>query len=111
LRVFDELIQNRDRNLGNLLWTKDWTMWMIDHTRAFRINNKLLKPESLERCETSLLAGMRGLTRPALAAAVGDSLTNDEINMVMARRDVIVKLFDDRIAKIGRASVLYTLPR
>ena len=37
LRVFDELIQNRDRNAGNFLWTKDWTMWMIDHTRAFRL--------------------------------------------------------------------------
>ena len=32
LRVFDELIANRDRNAGNLLWTTDGKMWMIDHT-------------------------------------------------------------------------------
>ncbi len=44
MRVFDELIQNRDRNAGNLLWTKDWKMWMIDHTRAFRLGHELLKP-------------------------------------------------------------------
>ena len=37
-RVFDELIQNRDRNLGNTIYTKEWTTWMIDHTRAFRLN-------------------------------------------------------------------------
>ena len=34
--VFDELIQNRDRNPGNSLWTTDWKLWLIDHTRAFR---------------------------------------------------------------------------
>ena len=39
LRIFDELIQNRDRNTGNLLWTTDWKMWMIDHTRAFRLGD------------------------------------------------------------------------
>ena len=35
-RVFDQLIYNTDRNLGNLVITKDWKIWMIDHTRAFR---------------------------------------------------------------------------
>ena len=35
-RVFDQLIYNTDRNLGNLVITKDWNIWMIDHTRAFR---------------------------------------------------------------------------
>ncbi len=40
LRVFDELIANNDRNLGNLLWTADGKMWMIDHTRAFRLNKE-----------------------------------------------------------------------
>ena len=47
LRVFDELIQNRDRNAGNILWTRDWTMWLVDHTRAFRLGKDLLKPELL----------------------------------------------------------------
>ena len=37
MRVWDELIQNRDRNQGNILWTHGWTMWLIDHTRAFRL--------------------------------------------------------------------------
>ena len=49
LRVFDELIQNRDRNTGNFLWTKDWTMWMIDHTRGFRLLKELLEPQRLDR--------------------------------------------------------------
>ena len=111
LRVFDELIQNRDRNAGNLLWTKDWTMWMIDHTRAFRTDPELRRPQLLERCERALFAGLRGLTREELTKAVGDNLMQPEVDAVLARRDRIVKLFEDKIAKASEAAVLYTLPR
>jgi hypothetical protein len=111
LRVFDELIQNRDRNAGNLLWTKDWTMWMIDHTRAFRIDPALRNPKLLERCERSLFEGMRALTREAITSTIGDNLMQAEVDALLARRDRIVKLFEEKIEKTGEASVLYTLPR
>jgi hypothetical protein len=111
LRVFDELIQNRDRNAGNLLWTKDWTMWMIDHTRAFRTDPALRNPKLLERCERSLFAGMKALTREAITAAMGDNLLQPEVDALIARRDRIVKLFEEKIEKSGEAAVLYTLPR
>ena len=32
VRIFDQLIYNFDRNLGNLLIDKSWNLWMIDHT-------------------------------------------------------------------------------
>ena len=111
LRVFDELIQNRDRNAGNLLWTKDGTMWMIDHTRAFRTDPELRSPQLLERCERALFAGLQGLTRDELTKTVGDNLMQQEIDAVLARRDRLVKLFEDKIAKGSEAAVLYTLPR
>jgi hypothetical protein len=111
LRVFDELIQNRDRNAGNLLWTKDWTMWMIDHTRAFRTDPELRNPQLLERCERTLFASLRSLTRETLTKAVGNNLLQPEIDAVLARRDRVVKLFEDKIARAGEAAVLYTLPR
>lgn len=111
MRVFDELIQNRDRNMGNLVWTTDWKMWMIDHTRAFRLGKELLKPDQLVRIERSLYTNLRGLTIESLTAAAGSSLTKQEIEAVLARRDIIIKLFDAKIAKSGEPSVLYTLPR
>ena len=111
LRVFDELIQNRDRNPGNLLWTTDWKMWMIDHTRAFRLQPTLLNPQALQRCERTLLDRMRGLTAAAVTAAMGDTLLQVEIDALMVRRDALVKLFDDRIAQQGESVVLYTLSR
>ncbi len=51
------------------------------------------------------------LTREELTKAVGDNLMQPEVDAVLARRDRIVKLFEDKIAKVGEAAVLYTLPR
>lgn len=107
-RLFDELIQNRDRNLGNLLYTKDWTMWMIDHTRAFRLNKTLGKPDELIRVERTLYENLKKLTAAAVTAAVGRQLRKAEIEAVIARRDAILKVIDARIAKSGEAAVLYT---
>ena len=109
MRVFDELIQNKDRNQGNILWTSDFTMWLIDHTRAFRLGRQLLKPEQLTRCERSLLEHMKAMTSESLAKAVGESLTKAEQEALLARRDVIVKLFEEKIAKTSEAAVLFTL--
>jgi hypothetical protein len=109
MRVWDELIQNRDRNQGNILWTHDWTMWLIDHTRAFRLNTNLLKPEQLARCDRGLLERLRAVTPEALAKAVGNSLTKQEQEALLARRDKIIKHYDERIARLGEPVVLFTL--
>lgn len=109
-RVFDELIQNRDRNLGNLLYTGDWKMWMIDHTRGFRTGRNLLNPRQLVRIEQPLFEHLKMLTAESVTAAVGKSLIKEEINALIARRDVIVKLFEEEIAKRSEAAVLYTMP-
>jgi hypothetical protein len=109
MRVFDELIQNRDRNQGNVLWTSDWTMWMIDHTRAFRLGGNLLKPENLTRCDRALLERLRAMTAESLAQAVGSSLTKAEQEAVLTRRDRILKHYEDRIARLGEPVVLFTM--
>jgi hypothetical protein len=108
MKIWDELIQNKDRNRGNLLWTNDWTLWLIDHTRAFRLDKKLQNPNELTRCERGLLDGLRRLTAESLAQAVGDSLTKAEQEAVMARRDLLVKHFEDRVAKLGDG-ILFTI--
>lgn len=110
MRVFDELIQNRDRNGGNVLWSSDGTMWMIDHTRAFRLGKNLLKPELLERSERKMFQKMRELSYPMLAEAMGRNMLKSEIEALLARRDLIVKLFEEKIAARTEAAVLFTLP-
>ena len=109
MMVFDELIQNRDRNAGNILWSSDWRLWMIDHTRAFRLGKELRRPKELTLCDGAFLERIRELTRPAVAEAVGKSLTAAEIDALLARRDLIVKLFDERITALGKGAVLFVL--
>jgi hypothetical protein len=108
MRVFDELIQNKDRNQGNILWDSRWTLWLIDHTRAFRLDKKLLRPERLVQCDRRLLEGLKTITAQSLKDAVGDSLTRYEQEALLARRDRIVTLYAERIAKQGEAAVLFT---
>ena len=104
--VFDELIQNSDRNQGNVLWTSAWKMWLIDHTRAFRREVALTRPALLIRIPRNLLDGLRALTPDTLAAAVEDSLTSQEQSRVMRRRDLLTAHFDDRIARFGEGAVV-----
>jgi hypothetical protein len=41
MNVWDVLIHNDDRTLGNVMYTRsDWMLWFIDHTRAFRSDRK-----------------------------------------------------------------------
>jgi hypothetical protein len=107
--LFDELIQNRDRNRGNIMWSPDSRMWMIDHTRAFRLGRDLLKPENLTRVERNLFEKLRALDRQVFTAAVGRTLTRDEIESLFVRRDKLVQLFDQKIAALGEDKIVYTI--
>jgi hypothetical protein len=94
VRVFDQLIANTDRNVGNLVITKDWRIWPIDHTRAFRLNRAPKSVANITRCDRQVLEKLKQLDRETLRKQVGDVLTNDEIDAVLARRDAIVKHLD-----------------
>jgi hypothetical protein len=50
IRVFDQLIYNMDRSEENLLIDRNWSAWMIDHTRAFRKWPSLRNPAAVTRC-------------------------------------------------------------
>jgi hypothetical protein len=109
MRAWDELIENKDRNQGNILWTKDWTMWLIDHTRAFRLNHKLTTPERLTRIDREMFTRLRGLTRDSIEKAVGNSLKKDELSALVARREALVKHFEDRISRAGEDNVFFSV--
>ena len=109
-RVLDQLIYNMDRNLGNLIITKDWKIWAIDHTRAFRTHRVLKNPKDLVQCDRKLLAALRGLTYETLEGELRPYLTKSQIKALLARRDLIVEYFDNAVAEKGEQAVLYDLP-
>jgi hypothetical protein len=96
LRLFDQLIANVDRNLGNLMITKDWNIWAIDHTRAFRTNPTLKTPGNIARCDRQVFARLKQLDKPTLSKAVGRSLQSFEIDAILKRRDAIVAMIEQR---------------
>jgi hypothetical protein len=109
MHVWDELIQNRDRNKGNIVWTKDWTLWMIDHTRAFRSGESLLRPNELIRVERTFFEKMKQLTEASVSETMKGVLTRGEIRSMLKRRDALVKHFEKQIAERSEVAVFFTL--
>jgi hypothetical protein len=94
--VFDQLIFNFDRNLGNLLIDKNWQIWMIDHSRSFQTQPNLREPKNLVRCDRDLLEKLKQLNTETLKKEIGKYLTAWEIKGLLARRDKIVKAFEEK---------------
>jgi hypothetical protein len=110
-RLFRELIGDYDFNQTNTLITKDWHVWLIDFTRAFRPARTLQYPAEVSRADRTFLANLRALNRDAMRTKVGKWLENNLLDAVLARRDVLVGILDKHVAAKGEAAVLYDLPR
>ena len=110
-RLFRELIADSDFNMTNTLITKDWRVWLIDFSRAFRLAKTLQFPDELTKVDRKLLTNLRALTRETLQDKLRTWLAKGEIDALIARRDAIVAILDKQIAAKGEAAVLYDLSR
>ncbi|MEP6963393.1 MAG: hypothetical protein ABI995_15030 [Acidobacteriota bacterium] len=107
VKVFDQLIANTDRNVGNLQIDKDWRIWMIDHTRAFRSGKDLTSPASLTLIDRNVLAKLKDLDQNALAKELKGFADGGEVKALLARRDAIVKIFEAK----GESALFTMTPR
>ncbi len=107
MRLFAALVGDTDRNLGNVLITPDWRLWMIDFTRAFRLQTELRHPGDLPQVDRRVLTTLRTLDGDAVKASTAHCLSVYEAAAVMKRRDVLVAHFDALIAANGASAVLY----
>lgn len=107
MRVFAALVGDTDRNLGNVLITPDWKLWMIDFTRAFRLNETLKYPGDLAQIDRKLLARLRALDGAQLKTLTSHCLRGFEADAVMTRRDLLVAHFDQLVKTKGAGAVLY----
>lgn len=109
-RLFNELVYNTDPNLGNLLIDKDWKIWLIDFTRAFRTRKTLRNEENLNRVDRRVWEKLLQLDESALKRSMGKILLKPEIEGLLARRDVIAAMVRARIAREGEAAVFCDSP-
>ena len=107
VRVLTQLFYDMDANLTNVLITKDWKIWRIDFTRAFRLQRELKNAKDLVQCDRQVLAKLRELTYEQVFEATKPYLNKEEVKALIARRDKIVAHFEELVAQQGEAQVLY----
>lgn len=103
-KMFDDLIGNKDPNLGNWLLDDAWNLILIDHTRAFVSDKNLI--HKFERVDGVLWDAMKALTVDSLTAAIGTWIGKGEIRSIIERRDKMQQLIDKLVVDKGEAAVI-----
>lgn len=83
MRMFDNVIGNKDRNLGNVARDAAWNVILLDHAKAFTAGTELTN--NLTRIDQDLWARMDKLTRTQLDARLGPWLDENEIAGILDR--------------------------
>jgi hypothetical protein len=103
MKMFDDLICNRDRNAGNLVVDDDWNLFLIDHSRAFIDDKGLAVP--LEHVDRPLWTKMLALDEAALEPAIGQWVDRSSLRAIIARRDKMKAAIDKLVKDKGEAAV------
>lgn len=107
--LLDNLIGNSDRNQGNLLIDRRWTLWFIDHTRAFRRASRLLYPNQLSACDRKLWKALQNLDKNSVEERLSPFLETQEIARLLKRKAKLVRHIQQLIDRVGEDNVLFDL--
>jgi hypothetical protein len=110
LRIFDNLVANRDANLGNRLIDSNWRIWFIDCSRCFGNSTDLLVPEAITHCERGLWEALQDLDRERADLSLDQFLTKAEIDAMFIRRDKLVEHIRGLIDKWGEEMIIFDAP-
>jgi hypothetical protein len=105
--VFDNLAHNIDRNQGNILYDADWNLWFIDHTRCFSRIKQLPSPGRVRRCSRRLWQALQDLDEEEVRRRLKPYLGIYEIKGLLARRELLIDLIEERIATTGEGFVIF----
>jgi hypothetical protein len=96
-KLFDNLIGNKDPNLGNWLVDPAWNLILIDHTRAFTTDKDLVH-KVMNRLDGALWDRMLALTYEDLLPVLSPWMGKGEVKAVIQRRDVMKKTYEKQLA-------------
>ncbi len=117
-RAFDCLIANDDRTQQNIRYTKDWRTILIDHSRSFRskgvyqrrlmYGKKGIKSKKLiKMLPRAFVDKLKALNFERIKTAVGPYLTDEEINAILKRKELLLDEIDEMIKQMGKDKFLY----
>jgi hypothetical protein len=117
-QFFDNLIGNEDRHTGNVLVTRDFRTILIDHSRTFRVGERFVEDipfsaknvppdELMRRLPRALVERTSGLSEQELREALGELLSEAEIQAVLSRQRILLDEVRRIVARYGERDVLY----
>ena len=101
MNVFDLLIHNTDRTQENALFTRDWMLVLIDHSRAFSTDSKetVLLYKNPVQLPAELAKRLATLDKTSLQAALGTYLHRKQIDALLKRRDRLLSQYGTPVAE------------
>jgi hypothetical protein len=103
-KMFDNLIANKDPNLGNWLVDPDWHLLLIDHSRSFTTMKSMV--HKMDNIDGPLWDKFKALDEASLGEAIGKWVGKGEIKAMIERRDAMAKEVD-RLVKAKGESAIY----
>jgi hypothetical protein len=110
MRLFDALIYNIDRRPANWMVSQDdWSLYLIDHSRAFRELKELPKSFTDDKVWLSqeLYERLGALDRAQLTELLDGLVTAAQVDSMLARRDLIVERIEHERAAQGDDTVFF----
>jgi hypothetical protein len=107
-QVFDDLVGNIDENQGNMLFDPQWNFIKIDHSRAFTATMVLPfdVEKTIKQIDKPFFERIKALDEATVRREVGNFITeNNAVRALLARRDAVVKKFEQLAKKNGDAAV------
>jgi len=107
-QLFDNLVANRDSNLGNVVIDPNWRQWFIDCSRCFGATKSMYYPlKEVSICERRLWLGLKKMDETEVRERLAPYLFPAEMKALLARREKLFQHFQKLIDEKGEAAVLY----
>ena len=106
LKVFDRLIDNFDRNPGNLLTDVRGKLWFVDHTRSFRNVPFVEEIHQVAVVDRSLWQNLLALDRKQVRKRIGGYLSPASLWALMRRHERLIRHIEALIEERGEDRVL-----
>ena len=103
MKMFDNLICNKDRNAGNLLVDDDWNLYLIDHSRAFLTDKDMaVKMQTVDR---EFWERIQALDETTVTEALAKWVDKASLRAIFARRDRMKVEIEKLVAANGEVNV------
>jgi hypothetical protein len=89
--LFDALIDNFDRHPGNILVDSRGRLWLVDHTRSFRLYTNARSLDRIVSPDPALVMRLAELDRDALTRSLSPLLGPRHIDALLRRRGQILR--------------------